>query len=234
MRWLPFLALLVGGIVLMLRAEDETIAGLDQSTFAMVLVSVTLLVFIGASTLAGYRGRIGQALKDLSIWGTIALALVAGYTYRSEVGEIAHRITGELMPPGDVQVVDTRNGGERAVRIRRRGDGHFVARTLINGANVNMLVDTGASTVVLRAADARQMGLDVDKLAYTVPVQTANGTAYAAAVRLRNIGIGPIVLDGVEALVAKPGALKESLLGMSFLRRLRSYEFTGDFLTLRS
>ena len=234
MRWLPFLALLVGGLVLVSRPEAETIAGLDQRSFALVLVSVTLLVFIGASTLAGYKGRIGRALRDLALWGLIAFALVAGYTYRTEVGEIANRITGELLPPGEPVVVETRNAGERAVRIRRRGDGHYVARAQVNGASVNMLVDTGASTVVLRAADARQMGYDVDKLAYTVPVQTANGTAYAAAVRLRHIGIGPLVIDGVEALVAKPGALNESLLGMSFLRRLRSYEFSGDFLTLRS
>jgi aspartyl protease family protein len=66
-----------------------------------------------------------------------------------------------------------------------------------------------------------------------VPVQTANGLAYAAAVRLNQVAIGSIVLDGVDALVARPGALKESLLGISFLRRLRSYEFSGDFLTLR-
>ncbi len=46
--------------------------------------------------------------------------------------------------------------------------------------------------------------------------------------------LGPISLDDVEALVAKPGALKENLLGMSFLSRLRSYEFTTDMLTLRS
>jgi aspartyl protease family protein len=67
-----------------------------------------------------------------------------------------------------------------------------------------------------------------------VRVQTANGAALAAAVRLRQVAIGPIVVDGVDALVARPGALKESLLGMNFLRRLRSYEFSGDYLTLRS
>ena len=52
--------------------------------------------------------------------------------------------------------------------------------------------------------------------------------------RLRNLTLGPITLNDVEALVAKPGALKENLLGMSFLSRLRSYEFTTDMLTLRS
>jgi len=69
---------------------------------------------------------------------------------------------------------------------------------------------------------------------HAVPVETANGTAYAAPIRLRSITIGPIEIQGVDALVAKPGALNQSLLGMSFLTRLRSYEFSGDFLTLRS
>ena len=65
-------------------------------------------------------------------------------------------------------------------------------------------------------------------------MQTANGTTYAASVRLRNLSVGKISLDDVDALVAKQGALKENLLGMSFLSRLRSYEFTSDYLTLRS
>ena len=54
-----------------------------------------------------------------------------------------------------------------------------------------MLVDTGASTVVLKPADAQRLGIDVDRLRYTVPVQTANGTTYAAHVRLRNLTLGP-------------------------------------------
>ena len=66
-----------------------------------------------------------------------------------------------------------------------------------------------------------------------MPVQTANGTTYAAAVRLRQLVVGPIQVENVDALVAKPGTLKDSLLGMTFLNRLRSYEFSGDFLTLR-
>lgn len=237
MKWLPLIALFIGGLVLLARGEGGTIAGLETGEFASVIVFGTLLAFIGASAVAGYRGRLGQALRDMTAWGAIALALVAGYTYRAEVTELAHRVTGELMPPGEVQIVDAKSSGEKgdkAVRIRRRGDGHFIAKTQINNATVTMLVDTGASTVVLRAADAKLMGIDVDRLTYTVPVQTANGLAYAAAVRLRQVGIGPIAIENVDALVARPGALKESLLGMSFLRRLRSYEFSGDFLTLRS
>jgi aspartyl protease family protein len=98
---------------------------------------------------------------------------------------------------------------------------------------MTLLVDTGASTVVLKPAEAERAGIDVGDLSYSVPVHTANGTAYAASVRLNSIAIGPLVLENVEALVAQPGSLNENLLGMSFLRRLRSYEFSKDFLTLR-
>ena len=76
-------------------------------------------------------------------------------------------------------------GGERAVRVRRRPDGHFIARAEVNGANLGMLVDTGASSVVLKPADAEKAGINTRSLTYTVPVQTANGTTYAASVRLR-------------------------------------------------
>jgi aspartyl protease family protein len=139
----------------------------------------------------------------------------------------------ELVPPGDVVAVDGPQG-ERSVRIRRRGDGHFIAKAQINGQTVPMLVDTGATSIVLKPADARAAGIDIDRLSFTVPVQTANGPAFAAAVRLRQIALGSIVVEGLDALVARPGVLQESLLGMNFLRRLRSYEFSGDFLTLRS
>jgi aspartyl protease family protein len=96
-----------------------------------------------------------------------------------------------------------------------------------------MLVDTGASTVVLKSVDAQKLGIDVEKLRYTVPVQTANGTTYAASVKIKGLAVGPIWINEVDALVSKPGTLKDSLLGMTFLNRLRSYEFSGDFLTLR-
>lgn len=233
MSWLPLIALIIGGIALVFREEGQTLLGLEEGQFASLLIGVTMLVFIGTSVLAGYRGGIGRLVRYLGIWALIAVGLVGGYSYKSEVVGIANRITAELLPPGEPLSVEPRQAGELAVRIRRRGDGHFVAKARIGNTSLNALIDTGASTVVLKAADARSIGLDLDRLSYTVPVQTANGLAYAAAVRLGQVGIGPIVLDGVDALVAKPGALKESLLGISFLRRLRSYEFSGDFLTLR-
>jgi aspartyl protease family protein len=86
---------------------------------------------------------------------------------------------------------------------------------------------------VLRPEDAAKAGIDLKGLSYTVPVITANGRTNAARVRLNTVAIGPLDRQKVDALVAQPGTLTESLLGMSFLSRLRSYEFSGDFLTLR-
>lgn len=235
MRFWILLAIMAGALlVAVLNVEDGAVAGLDSNQLVSFGIAATLLLFVGGGLLRSYGGRYGQAARDLSVWVALTLALVLGYSFRDEFNGLAQRITGELSPPGDAVAVGSTNTADRAVRIRKRPDGHFVARTTIDKANLTMLVDTGASTVVLKPTDARAAGINIDTLNYTVPVRTANGTAYAASVRIKRMVVGGIVVDGVEALVAKPGALNESLLGMSFLRRLRSYEFSGDFLTLRS
>lgn len=232
--WIALTLLVIAGLALLLRADAGSIAGYDPSDFAIIVAGVAMLIFIGSSIASSYRGRAGQAVRDLLTWTLIALVLVAAYSYRDELFSLGHRMAGELLPPGSALRSDTQVDGERAVRIRKRPDGHFMAKTSVNGITVSMLVDTGASTVVLKPADAQRLGIDIETLRYTVPVQTANGTTFAAHVRLRTLVVGPITVNEVEALVAKPGSLKENLLGMSFLSRLRSYEFSGEYLTLRS
>jgi|LNFM01.1.fsa_nt_gb aspartyl protease family protein len=215
-------------------AGPDGLARGDMHELAALLAALALLVIVVPSLFGAYRGRVGGAIRDVVSWSAIGLILVAGYSYREELGQIAFRIAGELSPPGTSLGVEQRQTGERAVRIRKRGDGHFVARVSIDGAAVPMLVDTGASTIVLRQQDAKLLGVDLKRLKYSVPVQTANGLAYAAHAKLSEVAIGNIVLRNVDALVAQPGVLKESLLGMSFLSRLRSYEFAGEFLTFRN
>jgi aspartyl protease family protein len=96
-----------------------------------------------------------------------------------------------------------------------------------------MVLDTGASSVVLTRDDAKAAGLPLEVLEYTVPIDTANGRARAAPVTLDRIAIGGLEERSVEALVAQPGQLKTSLLGMSFLNRLQSWEVSGDRLVLK-
>ncbi|MEW5963525.1 MAG: TIGR02281 family clan AA aspartic protease [Pseudomonadota bacterium] len=233
--WLSLILAALVGLFLVLSGNPDSLGGTlggvepGMMVYAVALAAYAVLLF------STRGGRIGQSLRYLAIWAGLALVLVAAYAYRVEFSEVANRVVGELAPPGQSVTLESDAGGPRTVRIRQRGDGHFAARAEVNAAAIlTMMIDTGASTVVLKATDAQRVGIDTGALAFSIPVQTANGPTYAAATRLRSISIGGIEVRDVDALVAKPGSLNESLLGMSFLRRLRSYEISGEFLTLRS
>jgi aspartyl protease family protein len=233
---LAWLMLLLGALIALfyvLSGGGAALTGLSGDDIAYLIGGVALVALYVFFLSGDYRGRAFEALRHASVWLGLGLALIIGYSYRGELTEVAYRVVGEVAPAGQGIAVDSREAGERAVRLRRQDGGHFVARATVNGVGLSMLVDTGASTVVLKPADAERAGIDTSSLSYGVPVSTANGTTYAAPVRLKSVAIGQIELHDVEALVAQPGNLKENLLGMSFLRRLRSYEFSGDFLTLR-
>lgn len=230
--WFALSLVIVACIALFMQHDSGTIAGLDTSEFASVTALLAILIFLSGSLLGGYSGRIARAIRDGAMWALFGFVLVAGYTYKDQLLPVAQRVMGELVPGTPVAVLSDGAGGH-AVRIRKQLDGQFVAQTHINGIAVNMVVDTGASAVVLKSDDARKLGIDTAGLLYSVPVQTANGRSFAASIKLRNIALGPVQIGNVQALIAKPGALRQSLLGMSFLSRLRSYEFSGDFLTLR-
>ncbi len=211
-------------------SELTTILG-DNIGYVLGLLALALLYLAFLS--GDYHGRRRDAVRHAAMWMLIGLALVVGYTYREELRTVVNRVAGEVLPPGHTILMETTPTGEQAVRLRRQDNGHFVARGAANGVSLALLVDTGASTVVLKPADAARAGIDTNALSFTTPVSTANGTTYAAPVRLKSVSVGPLEVRDVEALVAQPGALSENLLGMSFLKRLRSYEFSGDFLTLR-
>lgn len=231
--WICIVLLVLGGIAAFAIGDKGSLGGLSGDTLAGLSASLALLIFLGSSLLGDYKHRISGAVRDFGIWAVFALVLIIGYSFREEAGDIYNRLRGELLPPGQAVNVSSARDGYHAVRIRKRGDAHFTVQAKVNGAQIQLLVDTGASTVVLKQADAQAIGINTARLSYSVPVNTANGATFAASVRLTEVAIGPIVVRDIEALVSKPGALKQSLLGMNFLRRLRSYEFSGEFLTLR-
>lgn len=218
--------------VLLVQNHPDGIAGIDNATFAAIAAGLSMLIFMGGRFLTSYSGQSAAFLRDALTWLALGLALVTIYSYRGELLPMAGRLAGEIIP-GSAMVIENNPNGPAEVKIRKRLDGHFTAKAEINGQPITTIVDTGASTIVLRPEDAAKAGIDVADLAYTVPVMTANGSTLAARVRLKEVAIGPLSRRDVDALVAKPNSLRESLLGMSFLSRLRSYEFSGDFLTLR-
>lgn len=119
-----------------------------------------------------------------------------------------------------------------AASLVKAADGHFWAEAQVNGKRVRFLVDTGATTVALTAADATRLGLDLDELAFDRPVSTASGEVRAAMVELDYISVAGARVEKVQALVLEKG-LKASLLGMSYLGRLSKFEATPTALILR-
>jgi aspartyl protease family protein len=119
-----------------------------------------------------------------------------------------------------------------AATIRKSADGEYWAQGQVNGASVRFLVDTGASAVALTPADARKLGFDMAALNYGYRVVTAGGSTRAAAVKLASVTVAGARLDNVDALVIEKG-LDTSLLGMSYLGRLASFQATRQALILQ-
>jgi aspartyl protease family protein len=213
-------------IVLIARHDAGTVGPLSTDDFASLAMKLTLLVFLGSSALIVFRERIGKALQIVLIWIVIGLSLALGYTYRFELRDAYDRVMAEMVPGRAA----TRG---RIVEIARGRGGSFDVSTRVNGGTVPMILDTGASAVVLTQDAAKAAGLPLEVLNYSVTVDTANGKTRAAAVTLDSISVGGLVERSVPALIAQPGQLRTSLLGMSFLNRLESWEVRGDKLVLR-
>jgi aspartyl protease family protein len=224
--WLLLAGLAIALLILIARHGEGMVGPFSTGGFASLAYKIAILVFAGAAALIMFRERFAQALTAAVFWVVLALILVIGYSYRFELRDVADRVMAELMPGH----VITRG---RSVEVARTANGDFDVTTQINGARVAMVLDTGASSVVLTRDDAKAAGLPLEVLAYTANIDTANGRTRAAPVTLDRIAVGGLVERSVEALVAQPGQLKTSLLGMSFLNRLQSWEVRGDRLLLR-
>ncbi len=224
--WLLLVGLAIALLVLIARRGDGSVGRLSGGQFGSLAYKIGLLVFAGAAVLVMFRERFARALTAALLWVVVALALVIGYSYRFELRGVADRVIAELIPGHVVS-----HG--RSVEVARAFNGDFDVSAEINGARVGMVLDTGASSVVLTREDAKAAGLPLEVLIYSAEVETANGRTRAAPVTLDRIAIGGLVERSVEALVVQPGQLKTSLLGMSFLNRLQSWEVRGDRLLLR-
>ncbi len=110
--------------------------------------------------------------------------------------------------------------------------GHFITDIKVAGQSLRAMVDTGASVVAINASAARRVGLALKPADFKYRVSTANGETIAASAILPSIEIGRVRLENVEAMVLRDDALSDTLLGMSFLRRLRHYEVSNGALVL--
>jgi len=189
-----------------------------------------LVGLAAASWLLGSGLRLGQFLHYSLIWSTLILVLLLGYNHRYQLQDLGHQLTMGLVPAGPLSRTAENS---TSVTLRRAPNGHFETHVLVNNqATILFMLDTGASSVVLSYEDARRAGLEVEDLRFSITTNTANGEAQAAPVRLQSLKIGDIERNNLRALVARPQALSDSLLGMNFLNSLSGYNVRADQLTL--
>jgi aspartyl protease family protein len=179
-------------------------------------VGLVLLVFV---VLAITR------LRGIGALAMVMMLAVAGYAYRFELHGVAERVLAALMPYRGEQV------GKGSVSFEAWPDGEFRIDATVNGTPVTFLVDTGASDVVLTLEDAERLGYDPEDLDFSNAYSTANGAVVGAPIAVPEITIGPIRMHDVAAAV-NGAPMPSSLLGVSFLDRLESYEVKDGILTL--
>ena len=134
--------------------------------------------------------------------------------------------------PRRVSVETEAPASGRTLSIARDARGHFQTEGRIEGQRISFMVDTGASVIALNEKSAARFGLRPSRGDYNATVSTANGTIKAARTRLAMVELGGLIVRDVDAMVLPDEALSENLLGLSFLSRLKRFEYAGGRLVL--
>jgi aspartyl protease family protein len=223
MVWILAVLLCVAGLVLGLGVLFPG-ALAAQGAQMNLAYGLALVAILFASLALTPRLRAKETVKAAFTWLAVFLALLTFYRYQDGFRQLGREMIFAIDPAEP----KSQGGTEQ---IRASVGGHFVVTAEVEGKRVRFLVDTGATSVVLTRDDARRIGIKVDDLDYITPVATANGMTTVAPVRLNKIRIGSIEVKNVSAAVAHDG-LEGSLLGMTYLHRLKSFKFSGQELVL--
>jgi aspartyl protease family protein len=164
---------------------------------------------------------------DLSSAAVMAFAVASALTTAWWMDQAGLRGQAQAATPVP-QVAATGSAGQ----VLKAADGHYWAEADIDGRAVPVMIDTGASVVVLTPADAARLGMKLTEVDFSATVITASGPVRAAPVQLSAVAVAGARVSNVEALVVEQG-LPHSLLGMSYLGRLSSFSATRSGLTLR-
>ena len=163
----------------------------------------------------------------------VALVAIENDTATVRIGDATQQLRlARSMESAAAPAAGAAETGKPEHRVYIDSSGMYRTAGSVNGFPVSFIVDTGASTVVLNAREARRLGLDYRMDSKIVAVTTASGVERGYLVKLRSVKVGPIELYGVEAIVVDSNFPVQALLGMSFLGRLES-ERTPSMLVLR-
>jgi aspartyl protease family protein len=168
-----------------------------------------------------------------SIIAFAALALVASVAVPRFVTHMnAAGPAPAAMSARPVAAPQPASNNSRSVTVPRDERGHFAVDARVDGRRLGFMVDTGASLIALTESNAAQLGIHPTPRDYVAEVKTANGSVRAARTELGMVEVGDLVVRNVPALVLPDEALSENLLGLSFLSRLRRFEYSDGKLVL--
>jgi aspartyl protease family protein len=158
--------------------------------------------------------------------------MVAAGTYMAQTADRMTAAPALVKTTSGKAAPDVSPAGTRSLSIPRDARGHFQAEGRIDGQRIDFMVDTGASVIALNEKSAARFGLRPQRGDYNATVATANGTIKAARTRLAMVELGGLVVRDVEAMVLPDEALSENLLGLSFLSKLKRFEYAGGKMVL--
>ena len=173
-----------------------------------MLGAKALLIVDGAAPKTVAPGETHQGVKVVSTSGDQAVVEIGGRRHTLRVGDAPASVGG------------SGNGGRgNRIVLTASSGGHFLTPGSINGGAVHFMVDTGATSVALGAADAQRLGINyrAGQLGYS---STANGTVAVYRVKLNSVRIGDVEVFDVDASVL-PAGMTHVLLGNSFLTRFQ-------------
>jgi aspartyl protease family protein len=172
-------------------------------------------------------------MRPIIVYAAIVLvAAVAAPKYASHIGAAPAPAGPRTSANATADSAVSAAENSRSVVVARDPRGQFEVNARVNGRRIDFMVDTGASVVALTVRDAARLGIHPPPSAFTAEVRTANGTVRAAPTKLDVVEVGDVVVRDVDALVLPDQALSDNLLGLSFLSRLRRFEFSGGKLVL--
>lgn len=168
-------------------------------------------------------------MRNIMIFAAILIGLG---TFMAQMADRMSSASATSAPRTTVAVATTAPASGRTVSIPRDGRGHFQTEGRVDGQRIGFMVDTGASVVALNESSAARFGLRPSRSDYNATVSTANGTIKAARARIAMLDVGGLVVRDVDAMVLPDEALSENLLGLSFLSRLRRFEYANGQMVL--
>jgi aspartyl protease family protein len=210
-------------------------------TISLVNTSLILFAKMAASDAVISRGLYAGVLisevgvtecgvmRNLMIFAAVMVGL------GTVMAQMADRMTPALANSASRKAADTATvaqAGTRSLSIPRDSRGHFQTEGRIDGQRIGFMVDTGASVIALNESSAARFGLRPSRGDYKASVTTANGTIKAAPARLAMVELGGLVVRDVDALVLPDEALSENLLGLSFLSKLKRFEYANGTMVL--